>query len=195
MKPSLTLCRTECSLWSHSAYTWTLWCIKIMKSLLTILLILVFKVSGYTQNGELRGTVYDTMENEYVYDAEILLLNTSLGAYSDEQGKFLIRDIRDGIYDIRINYFDYMETVLQGIYVKGDTITQLEISLPGPCEFDKGVVACPICEKSDMVIPIIYGLPGSKLIRQADRGKVRLGGCILTACDPNSYCKRDNTEF
>ncbi len=166
-----------------------------MKILVSILFAFNMTGSCLAQLGDIKGTIYDTLENEYLYGAEIILLNSSLGAYSDENGEFIIKKVPSGIYDIRINYFDYMETVLKSIYVKSDTKTNLEISLPGPCKFDVRTLVCPRCAKSDMVIPIIYGLPGSRLIRQADRGKVRLGGCILTACDPYSYCKRDSTEF
>ncbi|SFQ17629.1 hypothetical protein [Parafilimonas terrae] len=54
---------------------------------------------------------------------------------------------------------------------------------------------CPICFRSKYLIPIIYGLPGSKLMKQAKRNKVILAGCILYEDAPKFYCTKDNFQF
>jgi hypothetical protein len=46
---------------------------------------------------------------------------------------------------------------------------------------------CPECRSLE-VIPIVYGLPGTELTEQAERGEVALGGCILTGNDPAWHC-------
>ena len=37
---------------------------------------------------------------------------------------------------------------------------------------------CPECRVRLKKIPIVYGLPSPKLVKQAEKGKVLLGGCI-----------------
>ena len=53
---------------------------------------------------------------------------------------------------------------------------------------------CPSCD-SNNVVPIVYGMPGSELMEQAERGEVILGGCVVTDNDPGLYCKDCGSEF
>jgi hypothetical protein len=46
---------------------------------------------------------------------------------------------------------------------------------------------CPRCD-STAVLPIIYGLPAEELRREAEAGKVALGGCSVTDNDPSRVC-------
>jgi hypothetical protein len=50
---------------------------------------------------------------------------------------------------------------------------------------------CPVCHKSNSVVPFIYGKPGSRLIKMADKGEVKLAGCSLSNTSPRLYCKTD----
>lgn len=55
------------------------------------------------------------------------------------------------------------------------------------------VEACPYCNQTDEVIPILYGFPTHAAFLKADRGEVYLGGCEIS---PYAfYCKRDDREF
>ena len=56
-------------------------------------------------------------------------------------------------------------------------------------------IVCPICEQSDEVIPISNGEPTSKIMKKANKGEVKLGGCVIMKGGPNYYCKRDETSF
>lgn len=54
---------------------------------------------------------------------------------------------------------------------------------------------CPICEKTDQVIPIMYGLPTEKGFENARSGRVAIGGCLVGGNDPKWFCKRDKEAF
>ncbi len=54
--------------------------------------------------------------------------------------------------------------------------------------------ACPKC-KSENTIPISYGYPSEKGMRQAEKGKIKLGGCCISDNDPQWYCKSCKKEF
>jgi len=54
---------------------------------------------------------------------------------------------------------------------------------------------CPICLKSKPLIPIKYGMPTKKMLRQAKNGEFRLGGCMISVDSPKLYCKLDDFEF
>ena len=48
---------------------------------------------------------------------------------------------------------------------------------------------CPQCGSRENVVPIIYGYPGPELRDAAERGEVKLGGCVISGDDPRWYCK------
>jgi hypothetical protein len=51
------------------------------------------------------------------------------------------------------------------------------------------------CEKCNgRLIPIVYGLPSGKMFRDAERGKVKLGGCMVSPENPSWYCKNCDGE-
>ena len=54
---------------------------------------------------------------------------------------------------------------------------------------------CPLCHKSDSVVPFIYGKPGSRLIKMAEKGEIKLAGCSLSNTSPKLFCKADKLEF
>jgi len=57
----------------------------------------------------------------------------------------------------------------------------------------KGV--CPICQKKDMVIPVLYGRPGRELQEKEKKNEVKLAGCVYEKGMPRFHCKRDNKGF
>ncbi len=53
---------------------------------------------------------------------------------------------------------------------------------------------CPKC-KSKKVLPIVYGLPDKNLAREAEQGKVVLGGCCIGDDDPRWSCGDCGNEW
>lgn len=53
---------------------------------------------------------------------------------------------------------------------------------------------CPECGSAN-VIPIIYGKPGQELVERAERGEVKLGGCVISRESPFNYCKDCKAEW
>ncbi len=56
------------------------------------------------------------------------------------------------------------------------------------------MIECPKC-RSTNVIPIVYGFPSEELFERADRGEVKLGGCVIEDDNPNYFCKDCEAEF
>jgi len=54
--------------------------------------------------------------------------------------------------------------------------------------------SCPKC-KSNMIIDIVYGYPGDKLLSNASQSKVKLGGCVIWGDDPEYTCKSCGYNF
>ncbi len=170
-----------------------------MKTFITILTILITSQFCLPQTGTIKGNIYDTVENRPVSFASLSLVDSMIDremrVMTDINGNFIINNIPVGIYDLRISYVGYPDTTLKSIKVVQDTVTELKIKYPPFCKYDKRNKTCPICKKTDEVIPIIYGYPSKKLLKEARKGKVKLGGCLVSACHPHWYCKRDKKEF
>lgn len=49
---------------------------------------------------------------------------------------------------------------------------------------------CPHCGYKESVVRIIYGYPMPELMDRAERGEVKLGGCVVSENDPQWYCKK-----
>ena len=58
-----------------------------------------------------------------------------------------------------------------------------------------GKPVCPVCKSSKNVVPIIYGKPCTELIKKAERGECKLGGCTPDENSPRNYCKKDKIQF
>ena len=51
------------------------------------------------------------------------------------------------------------------------------------------IVDKPKCEKCGApLIPIVYGYPSAAMFRDAARGKIALGGCVIMGNDPRLKC-------
>lgn len=46
---------------------------------------------------------------------------------------------------------------------------------------------CGVCGSKD-VVPIAYGLPGPDMMREADEGRIVLGGCCISDDDARELC-------
>jgi ribosomal protein S14 len=53
---------------------------------------------------------------------------------------------------------------------------------------------CPFCGSGD-VLPILYGLPGLEMAKDAEEGKIVIGGCIVDPEYPTSRCKKCGHEW
>jgi len=52
----------------------------------------------------------------------------------------------------------------------------------------KDTPECPSCA-SNNIAAIAFGYPGPEMMEESQRGKIVLGGCIVTDDDPEWHCK------
>jgi hypothetical protein len=73
----------------------------------------------------------------------------------------------------------------------------MKADLPPTDNGDTGEEEVAVCSEcgSANVIPIIYGKPGQELIEKAERGEVKLGGCVVSRESPYNYCKDCKAEW
>lgn len=167
-----------------------------MKHLILIAITLMTSLYCYSQTGIIKGHLYNNInEDVATVLAGIYLIDQKIGTSTDFDGNFILESVPVGVYDILVYNQGYMDTILNSIKVTEDSVVTLSIKYPPECVTSKKNKICPVCGRSDKVIPIIYGQPLKAMVKKARKGEIRLGGCFLHYCNPYWYCKRDKKKF
>jgi len=101
---------------------------KILLLFLVCFLIVTQNLTAGTQ-GKLFGTIIDKSNDEMLVGANIYLEGTSLGAASDEEGKYIIINITPGTYNIVVEYVGYRTLKFNEVKIASDLSTILDIQL------------------------------------------------------------------
>jgi len=94
--------------------------------ILLFLLISTIKSSGQSNVGEIYGTVRD-LKNNGLFNVNVVISGTNLGASSDQNGIYNIKKIPAGSYTITFMYIGYRTQIRDDIIVSADETTQLNI--------------------------------------------------------------------
>lgn len=84
--------------------------------------------------GTVTGSIHDQKTGEDLVGASVLLVGTKLGASADLEGKFTIRAVPAGTYELRITYVGYAPKVVQGVKVQAGQAVQFDVVLGAEAE-------------------------------------------------------------
>ena len=104
---------------------------KIFTNVLVVLSLLIFTSSAFAQLGvgKMSGKVLDTDTGEPLIGANIIILNTNLGAATDIDGSYFILNITPGTYDVKVSYVGYAPKTIQGVRVVANITYELNVDL------------------------------------------------------------------
>ncbi len=98
--------------------------------LLFLSLILVFKSTLlFSQNGVLKGRVFNSINNEPVPFANILIDSLFVGTTSDFDGNFRIENIKPGSYNITASFIGFRKAVFYEVIVNSTRPSILDVPL------------------------------------------------------------------
>lgn len=97
---------------------------------LVLLLLLAIPVFTFAQSGKVVGKVTDLETGEPLIGANIIIVSTSLGAATDENGDYIILNVPPGKYDIKARYIGYREQLIKGVNVSVNLTTETNFQLP-----------------------------------------------------------------
>ncbi len=99
-----------------------------MKNLVLILtLIIGASTLGMSQGGMIKGKVWDDTENAPMMFANVYVeyADKTIGATTDAEGRFTIKPLPAGTYNLTLSATGYQTKVTQGVLVKKDKITTI----------------------------------------------------------------------
>jgi hypothetical protein len=83
----------------------------------------------FAQKGELRGKITDSKTGEALVGATVFLVDTDLGAASNVDGDYVIRNIPPDSYNIRISYIGYAPQILFNVVIRSEGNADINIPL------------------------------------------------------------------
>jgi outer membrane receptor protein involved in Fe transport len=103
---------------------------KNLFSVIVFLLTMITVSNSYTADyGEIVGTVTDKETGEPLPFANLMVLNTSIGAAADENGKYRISQIPAGTYSVVAKFVGYNSVTIENVRVSLNRITNLSFEL------------------------------------------------------------------
>ena len=104
---------------------------KISTNLLALLVFLLCSAALFAQTGvgKMSGKVIDADTKEPLIGANIILLNTNLGAATDIDGNYFILNITPGTYEVKISYVGYAPKSFQEVRVVANITYELNVEL------------------------------------------------------------------
>lgn len=99
-----------------------------MKKLFYTLIVLIISALGAQAAGQISGKILDE-KGETLIGASVVIEGTTNGVKTDLDGKFTIRNVADGKYNLLISYISYDKKTVTDIVVKGGQSEFLTITM------------------------------------------------------------------
>jgi len=95
-----------------------------------IFILISFTVlSSFAQDGEVRGRVFNPINNDGVPFANVAVLGTDFGTVTDENGNYILSNIPPGLYNIRASFVGYRSKTFFEIQVTRARAVRLDFDL------------------------------------------------------------------
>lgn len=109
---------------------------------ITAFLFFIFSTFTLAQvgTGKLAGKIVDAETGEPLIGANVVLLNTSLGAAADLDGRYFILNITPGTYDAQISFVGYGTKIIQDVRIVAGITYELNEALNPGVELEEIVV-------------------------------------------------------
>jgi hypothetical protein len=99
-----------------------------MKFTYSLLLVFSLSLSAFSQ-GIIRGRIFNPVNNQAVPFANVLVMETELGAISDEEGFYEIVNVTPGLYNVRASFVGYKTATAYEVQVTQAKPVQLDFEL------------------------------------------------------------------
>lgn len=99
-------------------------------------------------------------------------------------------------YTLHMERHDSLKGIDSILVRRGQQLV-VNLTIRGPCLYDHPSDYIPVCPKNhrNRIVPITYGLIFYTEKSKSKKGKFYSGGCIVTDCDPQFFCKKHKISF
>ncbi len=133
-------------------------------------IVIVEGVGTSQSNGDIRGKVLDANSGDPLPGAIVLLKGTSMGASTDLDGNYSIRDVPSGSYLVRVSYIGYVSRVIFVQLAAGGKLTEdLKLRPVGV----KGKAVVVTAQASGQAQAINQELSSDKIMNAVSAAKIR----------------------
>lgn len=101
-----------------------------MKRVILFINLITMTFFSYSQQGTIKGRVYNAKSNEPIEFANILIQGSDIGSTSDLDGKYIFTGIKPGFVRLVVSSVGFETTVSAEIQVQGNQITFVDIAVP-----------------------------------------------------------------
>ncbi|MCU0413260.1 MAG: TonB-dependent receptor [Ignavibacteriaceae bacterium] len=103
----------------------------VTKVLLFLFLFLsVYFSDIYSQGtGTIFGKVVDKLSGEFIIGANVLLEGTTIGAATDLDGNYTIKNVPSGSYSLIVSYISYSKSKVENVQVNADELIRVDVPL------------------------------------------------------------------
>ncbi len=107
-----------------------------------VFMLAFFSVSVFAQTGagKLAGKIVDSETGEPLIGANVVIMNTSLGAAADLDGRYFILNITPGTYDVQLSFVGYGTKIIQDVRIVAGITYELNETLSAGIAIDEIVV-------------------------------------------------------
>lgn len=159
-----------------------------MKTLFTKLFVLCFIFTfSYTLQaqqgvGKLSGKVLDTQTKEPLIGANVVVVNTQLGAATNVEGEYFVLGITPGTYDIKVSYIGYGPKTIKDVRIVSGVTYELNVELSTDLTLPEVIVLERklIEAKTTNTVKVIDGDQISRLPVKGVTGVVSLQAGVVT---------------
>lgn len=143
-----------------------------MKSIIKSLILLILSlISIYPQTGTIEGITLDKATLTPLIGTNVILLNTTMGASSDAEGRFIIKNVPVGNYTIQFRMIGYTSFTKTDVIVRSSRVTSVSAELSEQAlETDQVVVSAGYFRLNDTQPLSIIALSGEEIRRAPGSG-------------------------
>ena len=89
----------------------------------------IFGQQLFGQTGSIKGTVKEFGSAETLPGANVIIEGTTIGVSTDFDGQFELKNIKPGVYTLKVSFISYNEKVISGIEVLAGEEKFIEVEL------------------------------------------------------------------
>ncbi|MDI1256577.1 MAG: TonB-dependent receptor [Flavobacterium sp.] len=99
-----------------------------MKILCSFIFIVITQIA-FGQNASLSGVVVDDTSGQTLIGVNIFIKTLNLRTSTDPDGKFIVRNLKAGTYEVEFTYISYQSKLISEVIIKENEDTALNVSL------------------------------------------------------------------